>query len=498
VTSTAVDLRPFAKRNCWTTADGQLCVRPGIRRVYAAESGRTIVAGFSVRNETSGEVWHYVFDVASTGTKALKLRILDEDFQTFQVFALNVDVEPRGVSFSITNGQIVICSPDFPTLWGLIGSSVRYAAPVDSISGSTSLAIPRGICTEWGGRCVIFDGRNMFVSDPIAVTGGSPQTFIAENQNQRPGVVYGAHEGAGGMLVLVTSAGVYGLDSSAAAVGIVGSHGADWRLLNHHQATSYDSSCVVGGRVFALTAAGWAVVDTDTQEEYNLVEPSASRAFGSRFALDDHRTERMFAMDQGPVIGSDTLSGIHMTDLRSSWQCSSWWTATTGDTSIAGMNLRGVLRMPDGGQALLTTLGAHLLTGNGDGTSALSSASYVPAAHLVGNLPSAPSQNRRINQIHVGGAVGGSGLLRCSLRGEGKTATPDADAEGLTIGASTWETATRLLTATPITDRRFAFTRNPMRDICLEVGADVGMARISPVAVLEESESAQKRPSGVT
>lgn len=493
-----VDLRPFAKRNCWSTLDGQLCVRPGLRRIYAAESGRTIVAGFTVRNETSGEVWHYVFDVASTGAKALKLRILDEDFQTFQVFALNVDVEPRGVSHAITNGQITICSPDFPTLWGLVGSSVRYAEPVASVSLSTVLAIPRGICTEWAGRCVIFDGRNMFVSDPIAVTGGSPQTYIAENQNQRPGIVYGAHEGAGGMLILVTSAGVYGLDSSAAAVGVVGSHGADWRLLNHHQATSYDSSCVVGGRVFALTRSGWAVVDTDSQEEYVTTEPSASRAFGSRFALEDHRGERMFPMDQGPAIGSDTLAGIHMVDMRSAWQCWSWWTATTGDASIAGMKLRGVLRMPDGDQALLTTLGAHLVIGNGDGTNALSSATYVPAAHLVGNLPSAPHQNRRINQISIAAAVGGSGSLRCSLRGEEKSATPDADAEGLTIGTSTWEGTANLLTATPIVDRRFAFSRRPMRDVSLEVGADVGGARICPIATLEESDSAPKRPTGVT
>ena len=55
---------------------------------------------------------------------------------------------------------------------------------------------------------VIADGASLYISDPVAITGGSPRTFVAQNQNQRPGLIVGVHEGANGQLVVVTSAGV--------------------------------------------------------------------------------------------------------------------------------------------------------------------------------------------------------------------------------------------------------------------------------------------------
>lgn len=39
-----VDSSRWTKRNVWRRSSGELCVRPGLRRVYAPESGRAIVA----------------------------------------------------------------------------------------------------------------------------------------------------------------------------------------------------------------------------------------------------------------------------------------------------------------------------------------------------------------------------------------------------------------------------------------------------------------------
>lgn len=41
---TTIDSSRWTKRNVWRRASGELCVRPGLRRVYAPESGRAIVA----------------------------------------------------------------------------------------------------------------------------------------------------------------------------------------------------------------------------------------------------------------------------------------------------------------------------------------------------------------------------------------------------------------------------------------------------------------------
>lgn len=489
-----VDIRGWAKRNIWTNECGDMIVRPGLRRISSNESGRVIVAGFSVRNETNQEVWHYVFDVASTGAKSLKLRIYDEDFVAFQVFSINADCIPRGVTHAIVNGEIIIGSPDFPTLWGMVGSSVRYADSVASVSGSTALAVPRGIVVEWCDRVVIFNGRNMNVSDPIAVTGGSPRTYIAENQNQRPGIVYGAHEAGNGMLVCVTSAGVYGLDAGAAAVGVVGSNGSDWRLLHHAKAIDYDSSCVVRGRVYALTRGGWAIVDTPNDKEQILSEPVMPRAT-ARIALGDYRGERMYAGEAGPIVGADGVNAIHMSDLSSDWPCASWWTTSSTALTSDGFLLRGILRMPDGDEALLTSNGVWLMVGNVDDDDNAVGSGRAPTAFLSGIVPTSPRRSRRVTHVHIGIAATGTSTVRAVNRGELKSISPPPDPEGIIIGTDDWTIATKLLTTDPITDVRFEFNRLPSRDIALEVSATDGTSRILPVIDLGESESTEERPT---
>jgi hypothetical protein len=64
-----VDARAWSKVNAWRHASGELCVRPGLRRIYTPESGRKLVGGFSVINsyayefraiQSDGSNWHVV------------------------------------------------------------------------------------------------------------------------------------------------------------------------------------------------------------------------------------------------------------------------------------------------------------------------------------------------------------------------------------------------------------------------------------------------------
>jgi hypothetical protein len=491
---TTIDMRRWNSVNVWTLSSGELCVRPGFRRIYTPDSGKTLVGGFSVDNEYTGEVMHYVFDVASSGRKALRLQLLTEDFTVWQTFSINADTNPRAITFAVIEGQIIIASPDFPTLWGLVGGDIQFATKVSSDNpATTAIEVPRGICTSWNNRVVIANGRSLYVSDPIAATGGSPRTFVAENQNQRPGVVYGIHEGAGGQLVCVTSQGTYGLDSGYAATQIVGGNGTGWSLLSHHRAVSYQSSCVVKGRVYALSTGGWVPVDTESIDEISLSQPVMCRSIGTRISLEDYRDASMFAMDSGPVVASGDLNAAHFTDL--SGEISSWWTSAHSPTSFF---MRGTLREPGGGELLICENGVFRVEGNFDGEIALTSGvATQPKGVLLGVVAGGAKDNRNLRHISIAAEVGGAGSVRAAYRGVAKAGTPPADPEGITIGTDAWGTSSKVYTATPMAGVRFDFSRRATRDVAIEAGADGCMARVLPVADAEYSESAPARDQTV-
>lgn len=495
---TIVDARNWNRTDMWRLPSLEPCVRPGLRRIYTPDSGRLLVGGFSVQNEFTEETWHYVFDVSSTvGANAdLRLQILTEDFQVFQIFSMNTNVVPRVVTHAVVQGQIIISSPDFATVWGLVGSSVRFAVKQPSVNPSTTaIDVPNGVCTAWCNRVVIANGNSLFISDPIASTGGDARTYVAENQNQRPGVIFGVHEGANGMLVVVTSSGTYGLDSGAAAVQIVGSNGTDWRILNHTHASSFASSCVVRGRVYALTQDGWCPVDQESDVEQVLTDPVMPRALGTRVSIDDYRTCRLYSGELGPITAADLVFGWHMMDIPHT--VLSWWHDPASRTNFY---LRGVLREPDGTLIFLTMIGIFRSAGNFDGEIALTSGNATqPRGGFFGVVPGTPGMNQTVRHVSVSAEVGGAGSIYAALRGKnygGKV--PLADGEGITIGVDSWGTATKRYTTTPLTDVQFdygTFASTAQRDVGLEASADGALTRILPILDVEMSESAPRRPT---
>lgn len=482
------NVNEWSKLNIYPLQSGQFAARPGLRRLHTPDAGRIFVGGFSVMNPYTSETWHYVFDIVSATTTGLRLSILDEDFLVWQQFNCNADVDPRVITHAVVEGELIIASPDFDTLWGLVGSGVIFAKKVASDNpATTAIDIPRGICTPWCNRVVIANGASLFVSDPVSATGGSTRTFVGQNQNQRPAPVFGIHEGAGGQLVVLTSRGAYGLDASAAAVGIVGSNGTDWRLLNHHETYTYASSCVVRGRVYALSKAGYLLVDVENDKEEGLDDVMAPRAYGPRISSDDYRSSRMVSGDEGPYVAyGDALSVHAVSDgLRS------WWTCSVNSS----FRMRGTLRTPDGREMLLAEDGIYLPGGNVDGGQLLSSeAATQPKAVMCGVITLDPSANPTVREVTYGASVGGAGSIYAAVRGDAQSATPPADTRSLVIGTSSWGATGVIYQPTPIASRRLQFDLNG-DDVSIEVAADYPETRLHVAAAVELSKSAPSRPN---
>src|SRR5690606_4828157 len=213
------------------------------------------LAAFSVRVFNTDEVFHYIVDVATSGTLDVKVRILDDDFQTYQVFTTYSNEEVKVVTHALVKDQILICSPSFPTLWGTIGGPIRKATKVASDNPNTSaLEVPRGIGVEWAGRPCIARGNSLFIGDPVAITGGSPRTFVAQNQWPFGAPIYGLHVTAGGRLVVCTTAGVFALESSAAAAGQIPSE--DWYTLTQYRQLDQGTKCDSHGRHYGHSERG--------------------------------------------------------------------------------------------------------------------------------------------------------------------------------------------------------------------------------------------------
>ncbi len=489
---TTVDMRAWAKKDLWPLASGELAVRPGLHKVLAPDSGRIFCGGFSVLNPFTGECWSYVFDCTSSVSvnRDLRLRVYDEDFAIFQTLSLGVNANPRVITHAVVEGQILICSPDIPTLWGLVGSMVILAVKVASDNPSTTaLDIPRGIVCAFCNRFVIADGPSLFFSDPLAATGGDGRTFVAQNQNQRPAPVFGLHEGAGGQLVVLTQRGVYGLDASASAVGIVGSNGTDWRVLNHTETYSFGSSAAVNGRVFALTRTGYQLVDVEGDAVEGLNDPMVPRTYGPRIASDDWREGLMFASSDGPVVGARDAVSMH--DLAA--KVRSWWTRPASDGAFA---VRGVLQTADGTDLLMSQDGIFEMAGNFDANDmTLTPAASQPKGVLCGRILTPPGDNPRVRDIRALASLGGEGTVYISPRGDPMTPeTPPADARGLVIGTSVWGAAGLIYEPAPLAavgGRKFSLLTH---DMSIEVAADFCETRISAALDWTPSESSKHRP----
>ena len=495
---TVIDLKDWTKRNVWINGSGELCVRPGFRRIATPTAGRRWVGGFSVQNPWTLEVWHYIADVSTAGLD-LVVRVFDDDFVEWQAIQTGVDVVPRGFSFGVVEGEIMIGSPDMPTLWGYVGGALTLATKVASDNpGTTAINVPRGIVCSVLNRICIADGASLFVSDPVAVTGGSPRTFVAQNQNQRPGTIFGLHEGAGGNLVCATSAGVYSLDPAAFALQIVGSNGTDWRLVSRTETYSYDSTCNVRGRIYGLTRRGFALIDVEGAPEVPLDEPPVPLGLVRSFQSPDWRGSRLYAGDDGPIVADDGLASggggpaLHFI----SDEVRSWWVAGYPNRAI----MRGVLRDLDGDVMVLGEAGAELITGNIDMEKPLTGNSSGIGSTLFARIGSDPDDNPNVRHLVWAVSSRGGQTVFCGVRGALQkaqvsgttTGTITADTRGIIVGTTSWGASGVWYQDAPMGTIRFD-ADFPSTDLTIDLNATGGGARLGERLSIEISKSAPKR-----
>lgn len=378
-------------RNVWPLPSGELAVRPTLLNI--ADSFATLnkkyLSGFSVKNPRTDETWHY--GLAVLDPSVLVLYTFPEwwDWENsnipIQYKGITTsltnwsDLSKFGLSFAIVEDEMLICSPYFDTLWGLVGNGLRPVEKVASVNpNTTAINVPRGLCVSWAGRAVIATPEALYFSDALA-----PRTFVAENIVNPPGgSIYGLHVNAGGALIVCTSTGVYALPEDAAASGqvVVGI----FSKLTDFETIGYDSTCSHKGRVYGLTKRGYRLIDEQGSNETELDEMAIGHYDEPRIHFDDYRLGRIFSAADSLVVS--IAEYINLTDVGA--KVRSWWYGFSGE--VSSFALRGVLFEDSGEPIFLFYDGPAWLCGNRGAT---------VKGSITGNLQLAPNNSPVLRHI---------------------------------------------------------------------------------------------------
>jgi len=475
---TTIATSNWSSRNVWPLANGTPAVRPGLASLYSAPASTRIVAAFSERCPRTDAMFHYVFTMSTSTTPIVLCRILDENMVEFAQVDTKASGIPVGISRAVVGDEILITSPSFATLWGLVGSGLVPAVKIDAnISTLTTLNVPRGICASWAGRAVVVDGNSLYFSDALA-----PRTFTSDNFLDPPGgSVFGLHVSLGGSLIIATTTGVWALPEDAATGGpsVLGV----WSKLTDYTCVNYNTTCVSLGNVYGLTRKGYRRIDAEGAQDVPLDEPnitgnSASTTMG-RIAVADYRSHALFGGQAGPIVAlgesGDTHQPWHMTDLAA--QSETWWVysaATAGTSPLVGIG------EDQDGRPLYATEAAILrLEGSVDST--------TPLAHLKGRLVTAPQDSPVLRWVTF---ASDTNSMRCSIFGTGTLKLPPqaAPIAGTTAwGAGPWREP-------PLRSRRFNFTRRT-DDVAVEITVSGYPSRIPESADFDFSGPGPQRES---
>lgn len=425
----AYPIKSWGKKNA-ETIDGKLYSRRGMRRIYGIDTTTTLdefVGGFSFRDPWIGEIRHYLFTYVAdfSSTSRVRMDVLSEDFsEVIQTMDIPVERKPRVVTWAAVESFLMITSPDFPTLWGPIGSTIIFAQKVNSVSRSSSvIEVPRGICTKWNNRVVIADGASLFVSDPVAATGGDLRTFPAVNQNQRPGVVHGIHEGKNGELICATSAGVYALPGEASAVGRVGSNGVAWSLVSYHKTTDFGQTCASNGRVLGLSDSGFVFIDGLGEKEQKLADDPTPRYYGPFIDPSTFMDGRITATEDRIYVYIPGVGATYTVNPKEEEDTGSWWVSSISLNGVPTSCVIGSLH-DDDGNLILCRHSVFRQIGNIDKDETAANEAFVDVECVIhGKLQSTAIDDTCIVHVHWETAVptdmaNTTGTVQMSIRGK--------------------------------------------------------------------------------
>lgn len=414
-----VDISNWNKRNVDVLPSGELCVRQSFKRLSSTFLSLIMVRAWTVKCQTTDVIWHYI--MTNDATNGVRIFILDENEQQIQIYSYNTFVTPRDVTLSVIEDQLIICSPDLPAVWGIVGSGLVLATSVDSVNTMTTALenIPQGIAVAWAGRNVIATRETLYFSDALY-----PRTYTGQNAVDPPGgSIYGLHVSAGGALIVCTTNGVYALPEDAAASGqiVIGI----FSKLTDYECINYKTTTVCKGRVYGLTQRGYRLIDEKDGHEVYLDErtgsvPALSIETNGRIHFNDYREGAIYA-------GQDTLyvhmgeRFVHYTNL--SFGLRSWWTST----SSGFFQYFGGVGFDNDGSEILFLKGLYFRNGN-NGTEG------NPQAVISGRLELPPDLSPVIRQITF--ASDSYNDFEFGVLNAVKTATPKRYSP--IIGTDTW------------------------------------------------------------
>lgn len=414
-------------RNCVVGSDGSLQVRPAYTSLLACPDGSEWVFGFSLRDPNTGDYAHYIGERV-TSSQVLTLKIYDEQFTQRHSYQIGKVANSRVVatpavivSPTTANLEVLITSPHFNSLYGVLGGSVTAASAVASVNpGTTTLDMPNGIAVGVGGRAIVAKGRVLLVSDARA-----PRSFTGINASGFDGIIYGLHKLPGGNLAIVTDTQTYYLPADAFFQGqqVAGV----FEPLASYGATDYQQTTVSDGRLFGLSRHGIREINNGMQE-IGVDDPHMPLRMVQPISQNDYRASRLFADDRGPVIvpPGDTRS-ICEFDIERGFY--SWQEVASGYS----LNVVGILKEREGNSLLVT--GSQVLRAYGN--SEWSGGDVWGT--VLGSLATAPGESLVARYVTASGDSPGS--QRVSVRA-GTPLTKTQPQTGAQEGTSTWGSAT--------------------------------------------------------
>ncbi|QDP58223.1 MAG: hypothetical protein Unbinned1446contig1004_10 [Prokaryotic dsDNA virus sp.] len=496
-----VNIADFDLRNMEINQAGELAVRHG-RTDYQNlrnPDGSTLTSlsfdankAFSVKSQFVDDIRFYILGANRDAAGALSggdifLMVLDEtlDYRNRkQIINLGKYRNVRALTSAVVNGQLIISSPDLPTLWGYTGSGVTFARKQDSVNVTTeTISIPNGICVSWAGRCVIAKGEALFVSDPLA-----PRTYTAGGIVTLPGTVYGLHVGVNGELIAVTGNGVYSLSSQAASQGqnIIGS----LQKLSSYRASSYECSALTPNGLYGLTRRGVTRIDTDSSEEIIVSDGSYIRSLTEMINYPDYRVGKLFQTEKGLCLSigdidsdgdDDYTGGACMIDFHTGTK--SWW------TERAVTRIESVFKSREGDDVFLlrSATGTPPFTGRTKVAmfDKIGNTNETPTTGYVSGIVASDLEKSPVVRYVYMSANNGGLKSSCAVRGEkfrrnGTLQEVVTKSNGIVIGTDFWAdsmTDKRRYKTAELVRSRFDFAKHT-NDISLEVGIQGATARV--------------------
>ena len=389
-----VPLAGLASRDAWPLSSGELAVRSGMYQRKTPSNG-LYVGGFSVHNPRTNEVWFYLVTQDSSNL-IVTITTYDQDWVVVDSIQTNTTSAVQAVNLTAVEDQMMVSSPNFTTLWAVVGTPLLKAEKTASaVPGRVTLDVPCGLSVGWAARAVIAGSNALYISDAL-----QPRTFDPENVLNPPGGnIFGVTVSAGGALVISTTDGVWALPEDAANSPRV--YGV-WSKLSDYNCFQHRNVSNIHGALYGLTSQGYRRIDQQGSEEIHLGEPSAvpASALFPPVACDDFRRGSIFAGQYGPVVGIES----HMNVTHLSAGVKSWWRIPKASGAAGTHRVVGVMSDADGTDMVVLPTGVYRPEGSVDtrvDTGGSIGSSSVTGA-VLGPIPTRPEFSNVIRWADFG------------------------------------------------------------------------------------------------